>query len=171
MQTSKIIVSAALLLTTSVPCWAARPTESADDAQAVKQANNQFYSSLNAMFTGDATPMTRVWSHSDDATYMGPAGGILVGWEQIGEVWESQAGLKLGGEVLPEETHVILGSELSIVLCREAGNNLDSKGKPQQVSIRATNIFRKEAGEWKMIGHHTDLLPFLNQEPTTTSTK
>jgi hypothetical protein len=29
------------------------------------------------------------------------------------------------------------------------------------VSIRATNLFRKESGAWKMIGHHTDLLPFL----------
>jgi len=28
------------------------------------------------------------------------------------------------------------------------------------VSIRATNVFRKEGGQWKMIGHHTDLLPF-----------
>jgi hypothetical protein len=26
-------------------------------------------------------------------------------------------------------------------------------------SIRATNIFRKEDGQWKMIGHHVDLLP------------
>jgi hypothetical protein len=29
------------------------------------------------------------------------------------------------------------------------------------VSIRATNLFRKEDGSWKMIGHQTDLLPFL----------
>ncbi|MDZ4780777.1 MAG: nuclear transport factor 2 family protein [Planctomycetia bacterium] len=171
MHTSKWILSAALLLTLSLPCWAARPIESAADEQDVKEANHQFYSSLNAMFTGDATPMSQVWSHADDVTYMGPTGGILVGWEQIGEVWESQAALKLGGEVLPEETHVILGSELSIVQCREVGHNLDAQGKPLQVSIRATNIFRKEAGEWKMIGHHTDVLPFLNQEPSAASTK
>jgi ketosteroid isomerase-like protein len=32
---------------------------------------------------------------------------------------------------------------------------------PEKVSIRATNIYRKENGQWKMIGHHTDLLPYL----------
>jgi ketosteroid isomerase-like protein len=42
----------------------------------------------------------------------------------------------------------------------EVGDNVVD-GKPQQVSIRATNTFRKENGQWKMIGHHTDLLPFL----------
>jgi ketosteroid isomerase-like protein len=34
-------------------------------------------------------------------------------------------------------------------------------GQPQTVTIRATNIFRRENGQWKMIGHHTDLLTFL----------
>jgi ketosteroid isomerase-like protein len=38
-----------------------------------------------------------------------------------------------------------------------------------QVSIRATNLFRKENGAWKMIGHHTDLLPFLEKETLTRS--
>ena len=33
------------------------------------------------------------------------------------------------------------------------------EGEIQKVSIRATNIFRKEDGQWKMIGHHVDLLP------------
>ena len=46
-----------------------------------------------------------------------------------------------------------------------------AEGRPLQVSIRATNIFRKEKGEWKMIGHHTDLLPFLDKQPLTTPTK
>jgi ketosteroid isomerase-like protein len=44
------------------------------------------------------------------------------------------------------------------------GSNLNAQGEPMKVSIRATNIFRKENGQWKMIGHHTDLLPFLEKE-------
>ncbi len=31
---------------------------------------------------------------------------------------------------------------------------------PGAVSLRATNVFSKENGAWKMIGHHTDMLPF-----------
>jgi ketosteroid isomerase-like protein len=58
---------------------------------------------------------------------------------------------------------VTVGGDLAFVQCYELGNNLDAQGQPQQVSIRATNLFRKENGEWKMIGHHTDLLPFLEK--------
>ncbi len=160
---TKFIVSVALFLAMSVFCWADRPTAATDEAQGVEQANKQFYTSLNSLFAGDASPMGQVWSHSPDVTFMGPTGGLQIGWDQVGNVWTSQASLKLGGEVLPEETHVTVGRDLAIVQCREVGHNLDANGRPVQVSIRATNVFRREDGEWKMIGHHTDLLPFLGQ--------
>jgi ketosteroid isomerase-like protein len=31
----------------------------------------------------------------------------------------------------------------------------------QSVSIRTTTSFRKEGDAWKVIGHHTDTLPYL----------
>ena len=53
------------------------------DEGAVRHANEQFYSALNAMFAGDLAPMKKVWSHADDVTYMGPSGGFRVGWDQV----------------------------------------------------------------------------------------
>ena len=170
MHATKMILSTTLFLALAAPCMGDRPSAALNDAQAVGQATTEFYKSLNALFTGDASPMNRLWSHSDDVTYMGPGGGIQIGWERVRDVWESQAALKLGGEVLPDEVSVTVGSDLAIVYCREVGNNLDAEGRPLQVSIRATNIFRRENGEWKMIGHHTDLLPFLDEQPPTTPT-
>ena len=171
MQTKKMILSTTLFLALAAPCFADPTSASLDDAQGARQATTEFYASLNALFTGDVSPMDQLWSHSDDVTYMGPAGGFQVGWEQVRAIWQTQADLRLGGEVLPEEVRVTVGSDLAIVQCREVGNNLDAEGQPLQVSIRATNIFRKENGAWKMIGHHTDLLPFLDQQPLTTPTK
>lgn len=171
MQTKKIILSATLFLVLAAPCFADPTSATLNDVQGVRLATTEFYASLNALFTGDASPMIQLWSHSDEVTYMGPAGGIQVGWEQVRDVWESQAELLLGGVVLPEEVHVTVGSDLAIVHCREVGNNFDAEGRPLQVSIRATNILRKENGQWKMIGHHTDLLPFLDNQALTTPTK
>jgi ketosteroid isomerase-like protein len=37
------------------------------------------------------------------------------------------------------------------------GENMTADGKPVEVRFRATNIFRKEQGGWKMVHHHTDL--------------
>jgi ketosteroid isomerase-like protein len=137
---------------------------SGNDEQGVRDATAQFYSALNVMFTGDAGPMKEVWSHADDVTYMGPSGGLKQGWPAILAEWELQAAAKLGGEVQAEDVHVAVGHDLAVTSNWEKGQNIGADGKVEAVSIRATNVFRKEGGSWKMIGHHTDLLPFLVKE-------
>ena len=134
-----------------------------DDKQAVRNAVAQFYAALNQMFLGDLDQMKAVWSHATDVTYMGPGGGFKVGWEQVQQDWEAQAALKLGGKVVPADMQVTVGRDLAVVSNLENGENTNAKGVTQKLSIRATNIFRKEGGQWKMIGHHTDLLPYLEK--------
>jgi ketosteroid isomerase-like protein len=133
----------------------------ADDEKAVKDAAAQFYAALNIMFTGEVAPMKEVWSHAADVTYMGPGGGFQVGWDQVLANWESQAAMKLGGKVVAEDMKITVGNDIAITSNYENGENTNAEGKVQKVSIRATNVFRKEGGKWKMIGHHTDLLPYL----------
>jgi ketosteroid isomerase-like protein len=106
--------------------------------------------------------MREVWSHAADVTYMGPGGGMEIGWDQVLAEWESQAAMKLGGKVEPAQMYITVGQNLAITQNYEKGQNTVD-GKPMVVSIRATNVFRKENGQWKMIGHHTDLLPQLEQ--------
>ena len=130
------------------------------DEAAVRAAADRFYAALNVMFTGDAGPMLDVWSHADDVTYMGPGGGLHVGWSQIQPIWTATADMKLGGSVEPTEMRVNAGSDIAVTSNFEVGHNIVN-GQPQTVTIRATNIFRLENGQWKMIGHHTDLLTFL----------
>ena len=134
-----------------------------EDENAVRNAAAQFYAALNEMFTGELGPMKKVWSHADDVTYMGPGGGFQVGWSEVLKNWEVQADMRLGGEVEPTEMRITVGTDLAVVSNYEKGENTNAKGEPQKVSIRATNVFRKEQGAWKMIGHHTDLLPYLEQ--------
>ena len=134
-----------------------------DDKKAVMEATDKFYIALNSMFKGDLDLMKEVWSHADDVTYMGPGGGIKVGWDQVLASWETQAAMKLGGSVHAEDMRVTAGNEIAVSSNYSKGENIDAEGKPQTVSIRATNTFRKEDGKWKMIGHHTDLLPFLQK--------
>ena len=135
---------------------------SAEHEKEVRMAAEQFYAALNIMFQGELDPMIEVWSHEDDVTYMGPSGGILVGWEEVRNSWGEQAKLKLGGKVEPEDMHVIAGDKIGITVNFERGTSYIN-GKPEKVNIRATNVFRRENGKWKMIGHHTDILPWLKK--------
>ena len=134
-----------------------------DDKKAVMEATDKFYVALNSMFKGDLHLMKEVWSHADDVTYMGPSGAIDVGWDQVLAHWEAMAAMKLGGAVNAEDMRVTAGNEIAVSSNYSKGENIDAEGKPQTFSIRATSIFRKEDGKWKMIGHHTDLLPYLQK--------
>lgn len=143
----------------------------AGEDEAVGEANAQFYAALNAMFTGEVAPMEAVWSHRDDVTYMGPDGRVEVGWALVRETWQRQAAKKLGGRVEPKGMHANLGTDLAVITLVETGENTNANGETAKVSIRATNVFRKENGAWKMIGHHTDLLPFLEEPAQVGSLK
>lgn len=136
---------------------------STDARRAVVQAAAGFYRALNEMFTGNLTLMKEVWSHAGDVTYMGPGGGFQVGWPVVFAEFERQARMKLGGSVSPVKMRITVGGDLAAVSDYERGENTNADGKTEIVSLRATNIFRKEGGAWKMIGHHTDLLPYLKK--------
>lgn len=135
----------------------------ASDKDDVLATNAQFYAALNVMFTGDAAPMLAVWSHGEDVTTMGPTGKYNVGWAAVREDWESQARMKLGGRVEPTQINVTVGKELAVLSDYEIGENTNADGKKATVKLRGTSMFRKEDGVWKMIGHHTDTLPYLDK--------
>ena len=163
MKSEKTVWISISILSVAVLVGAKLALAAESDEKAVANAAAQFYAALNEMFTGELAQMKKVWSHADDVTYMGPGGGFQVGWNQVLKNWEAQAALKLGGKVEPAEMRITVGTEIAVVSCYEKGENTNAKGETQKVSIRATNIFRNENGEWKMIGHHTDLLSYLAQ--------
>lgn len=126
--------------------------------EGVRAATEQFYTALNAMFTGDLQPMDAVWSHADDVAYMGPDGGFRIGWAAVRAEWETQAALKLGGQVTPAGMKITAGRDLAVAQSHVRGANADAQGNPVAVSIRATVLLRAENGAWKVIGVHTDPL-------------
>lgn len=151
----------ALAVATALICTPAFAADSEKDA--VLAANAGFYSALNIMFVGDVAPMLAVWSHKDDVTTMGPTGKYNRGWAAVKKDWEEQAALKLGGKVEPSEINVIVGEDLAVLSDYETGQNNNAEGKTATVKLRGTSMFRKEDGVWKMIGHHTDTLPYLDK--------
>jgi len=134
------------------------------DHDEIANAAARFYEALNALFEGELGPMVEVWSHANDVTYMGPDGGFQVGWKDVLASWERQAAMKLGGRVEPEGMRIFAGQDLAVTHNYEKGENINTGGKSRSVLIRATNLFRRENGAWKMIGHHTDKLSFLSSE-------
>ncbi len=154
-----------LMLTIAGLATADYAISSDKEEEAVRKALDGFYDSLNTMFKGDAAAAKEVWSHTDDIAYMGADGGYQVGWEAMYKDWEKQANLKLGGKVVHTNVVVNVGRDIAVThqLVKSAGtDNPDTMNK--QSALRASSVFRKENGKWKMIGHHVDVIPELKKE-------
>lgn len=137
-------------------------TPKSNNEREVRAANDQFYAALNAMFTGELAPMNAIWSHSDDISNQGPFGARMDGWEAVGAQFKKEAAMKLGGRITCKNLIVHAGRDIAYTVCVEVGENMSAAGKPVEVSHRATNIFRREEGQWRLIHHHTDLSPQLD---------
>ncbi|MEX1203173.1 MAG: nuclear transport factor 2 family protein [Ferruginibacter sp.] len=125
--------------------------------QALRVANDQFYAALNAMFIGNLEPMNAIWSHGKEVTDMGPFGGRLESWAAVGAEFQKEASMKLGGKIVCKDLLVHAGTDMGYTVCTEEGENMSADGKPVVVRFRATNVFRLENNQWKMVHHHTDL--------------
>lgn len=136
-----------------------------DPAQeaALLEANNHFYKALDAMFTGDLSLMRAVWSHSDEASLQGPFGNRIDGSEAVLAHFDKESKMGMAGRVLCKNIRTGLGTDMAYVTCIEEGDNMTLNGQPVVVHHRATNVFRLEDGAWKMVHHHTDLAPSLEE--------
>lgn len=135
--------------------------------QGVRDANGRFYEALNEMFIGNLEPMNAIWSHTEDVTDLGPFGGDrLAGWNAVSTEFKKEAAMKLGGKVVCKDLLVHAGTDMGYTVCVEEGENMSADGKPVIVKFRATNIFRLENGQWKLVHHHTDLSTPLQQATT-----
>jgi len=126
----------------------------------VRKASEQFYSALNRMANGDAGPMAGCWSHSTTVTTMHPIGGRQVGWDAVRTSFEQVAEVASDGKIeLKEQLLHVLG-DVAYEVGVEQGQ-LKISGRPVSVEHRVTSIYQQEGGAWKMIHHHTDASPAM----------
>ena len=128
----------------------------------VREASDRFYAALLSMLNGDAAPMADVWAHDAGVSTMHPLGGREVGWDAVRGSWEGAAQAFHGGGIEVSDLEV---SVLGDVAYTTGIEHVDATlgGKSLHFDIRATNIFRREDGEWKIVHHHTDLDPPLQE--------
>ena len=126
----------------------------------VRKASEQFYTALNHMANGDARPLSDIWSHGAAVMTMHPIGGRQVGWDKVRESFQQVAQIASEGRVRLDDQMIQVTGDLAYELGSERGQ---AKFSGQQVTLdhRVTNIYRREAGSWKIVHHHTDVSPAM----------
>jgi ketosteroid isomerase-like protein len=126
----------------------------------VRTASAQFYAALNSMMVGDAAPLAEVWSHGAEVSTMHPIGGRETGWDEVRGSFEGVAGLASGGHAEIRDQSIHVTGDLAYEVGVEQGQ-ATLAGEQIAIEQRVTNVYRREAGEWKLVHHHTDLSPAM----------
>jgi ketosteroid isomerase-like protein len=126
----------------------------------VRKASEQFYAALNDMANGDASPMSDIWSHEAVVTAMHPIGGRQVGWDEVRESFQQVAQIASEGRVRLDDQMIQVTVDQAYETGSERGQ-AKFAGQPVDLDHRVTNIYRREAGSWKIVHHHTDVSPAM----------
>ena len=126
----------------------------------VRDASARFYAALNRMLDGDSAPLADIWSHGAAVTTMHPIGGRETGWDEVRGSFEQVAQLASGGHADLRDQSIQVAGDMACEVGVEQGQ-ATLAGERITIEQRVTNIYRREAGEWKIVHHHTDLSPAM----------
>ena len=116
----------------------------------VLAANRSFYEAFGSL---DIEKMEQVWETSGEVLCIHPSSDVIVGWPEIRQSWVNifynttlmhfnitDAQVQVRGDCAWVSCH----ENISTVVDARAGNFI----------VRATNIFVRANGEWKLVHHH-----------------
>jgi ketosteroid isomerase-like protein len=126
----------------------------------VRKASAGFYAALNRMTDGDAGSLAAVWSHDATVTTMHPIGGRETGWDDVRGSFEGVAQLASEGHVDLRDQSIQVTGDLAYEVGVEQGQ-FTLAGEQIAIDQRVTNVYRREAGQWRMVHHHTDVSPAM----------
>jgi ketosteroid isomerase-like protein len=111
-----------------------------------------------ALHNGDAAPRIAIWSHNDPVTLFGTA-LMGSGWIEIRPVFESLASRFSNGTYEYEVIAAGASGDLGYMVGIEHSTVSVGGATPEAYELRVTEVFRREAGEWKVVRRHADPMP------------
>ncbi len=121
-------------------------------SDAVWSANHEFYRA----FTGrDATAMDAIWAREAPVTCVHPGWTPLAGRAAVLKSWHDILANPESPRVMCHDDRAVLHGDIALVLCEE---------ELETGHLIATNIFIREANEWRMIHHQASPLVVRSAE-------
>ena len=116
----------------------------------------RFNEAEKTLHNGDAGPRVAMWSREDPVTLLGAAFSGS-GWAEIGPIFERLASSFSNCTSYQNEVVAAGASgDLAYIVALEHTTASVNGKPPQPYVLRATTVFRREAGEWKVVHRHAD---------------
>jgi ketosteroid isomerase-like protein len=111
-----------------------------------------------ALHNGDAAPRLAIWSAQDPVSVLG-AWKSAVGQDEVRDLF---ARLETTFADCLSYSHEVVAADVIGDLAYTVGyehTRCSIDGEPRTYTLRATQIYRREDGEWKVVHRHADALP------------
>ena len=115
------------------------------------------HKALTQQSQGRPGPLLELWSRSDDVSIMAAIGGYHVGFDAVStlltEASKTQSFDSWSAENLVTNVIGDLAFSVELEHYRKAVD-----GEDPGMTLRATQIYRREGGEWRIVHRHGDIL-------------
>ena len=162
MKSLRSLAFAAVLLAAACARSAAETSvQSVPDAD-LQAMLTQYAEAAALFYNGDPKAVKALWSHADDVTLSGAAGGATAkGWSNVGARldWASAQFLDSNGSKTLEQIQtVVVGDFAYIVQYEHIRYHPRGQKEVAQRDYRVTTIFRREPQGWRVVHRHADTL-------------
>jgi len=111
-----------------------------------------------ALHNGDAAPRFAIWSSNDPVTVLG-AWMSGSGHQKVSDIFRQLEGAfsdctSYAQDIIAADVH----GDMAYTVGYEH-TQCSVNGEPRQYSLRVTQVYRREDGEWKVAHRHADRLP------------
>lgn len=108
-----------------------------------------------ALHNGDAAPRQAIWSREEPVSVLG-AWKSAVGQEQVRDLFQQLAGTFSD---CTSYAYEVVAAEVIGDMAYTAGyehTQASVNGEPRTYTLRATQVYRREGGEWRVAHRHGD---------------
>lgn len=115
-----------------------------------------------ALHNGDAAPRRAIWSSRDPVTVLG-AWKSASGQQEVNDLFSH---LETSFSNCISYSHEVIAADVIGDMAYTVGfehSQASVNGDPRTYTLRATQVYRREDGEWKVAHRHADTLPTIER--------
>lgn len=126
-----------------------------DSAEFLAWVKTELYDAELALHNGDPAPRRALWSRNEPVSVLG-AWRNAFGQQEIDELFAAlgRSFSDCTSYVFELQTYAVIGDAAYTAGLEHSSASVD--GEPRTYTLRATQIYRRESGDWKVFHRHGD---------------
>ena len=133
------------------------PVQEAPSMSELRAFVDRCHAAITRQSQGHPEPFLEPWSQADDVTIMAAIGGYQVGFDAVRELLTAASKTQHFDGWHAENLAIVLDENLAFTVELEHYTYADDR-EDKGMALRATQIYQREEGQWRVIHRHGDIL-------------